>query len=230
MSDIGLSTSPPSSVHSSTMTVPTHGRLSVAMQRRPSVATGPNIGNLNLSAPEVRRKRVVLGRPARVFWDLESCHIAGPDYFAEIIRSIEQRVQTDTRAENFEIYAVFGNVAHLSAELYQELLSYDVNFNLAKSEFNTNESLTDSSLGTTVEDDLFQQISKYVDAQCQQTNLFPYVLLISGSVSLINRMQNLEKRAKIVYAVRKEKATDFHVSNLAYEYSATKGIDNHHRN
>ena len=49
---------------------------------------------------------VILGRPARVFWDLEFCSIAGKDYFQGIMNSIRARVKADTGLECFEIYAV----------------------------------------------------------------------------------------------------------------------------
>ncbi|GAU88221.1 hypothetical protein RvY_00961 [Ramazzottius varieornatus] len=200
--------------------LPKHGRLSVTMQRRPSVVNAA-LNTFDISA---KRSRVVLGRPARVFWDLDSCHIAGRDYMNEIIRSIEIRVAADTRQDSFEIYAGYSNASHIPAEVFQELLLYDVNFNFTSPDRGTAAGLEPG--GSLNDIDLYVQIGKYIEVQSRQTHLFPYVLLISGSVNLINRLQDYEKQAKIVYALRKEKASDFRVGNLAYEYTATKGIEN----
>ena len=80
---------------------------------------------------------VILGRPARVFWDLENCCVGGKDYFAEIIRTIQARVEADTGHDCFEIYAAYDHASHISGDIYQELLAYDVSRWLIFSKRNT---------------------------------------------------------------------------------------------
>lgn len=50
-----------------------------------------------------------------------------------------------------------------------------------------------------------------------------------GTVQLIDKIDKLEKRGKIVYAIRKDKDTSFGTTlgkHVVYEYSMTKGIQN----
>ncbi|OQV25361.1 hypothetical protein BV898_01040 [Hypsibius exemplaris] len=190
-------------------------RGSVAsMGRRQSVSVD---GGGDNTAP---LKRVILGRPARVFWDLENCCVGGKDYFAEIMRTIQARVELDTGHDCFEIYAAYDHASHISGDIYQELLAYDVNFNL----------IDRHKSATALDDDLYEQIERFLDTQSQRTHLFPYVLLIAGSVALIDKMEKHEKGAKIVYATRKEKNDNsFHMrlgNHIVYDYSMTKGIGN----
>ncbi|GAV03915.1 hypothetical protein RvY_14279 [Ramazzottius varieornatus] len=168
-------------------------------------------------------KRTILGRPARVFWDLENCNVGGRDYFADILKSIQARVEADTGEDTFEIYAAYDHASHIPADVYQELLAYDVNFNLI------DRHQPGKFGGTALDDDLYEQIERFLSTQSQRTHLFPYVLLIAGSIKLMDKMLQHEKGAKIVYAVRKEKEAGFHASlgnRIVYEYSMTKGIQN----
>lgn len=186
-----------------------------AMGRKMSVSGD---GDATISIPI---KRAILGRPARVFWDLENCNVGGRDYFADIMRSIQARVELDTGEAEFEIYAAYDHSSHIPTDVYQELLAYDVNFNLI------DRHQPGKSGGTALDDDLYEQIERFLSTQSQRTHLFPYVLLIAGSIKLMDKMLQHEKGAKIVYAVRKEKEAGFHASlgnRIVYEYSMTKGI------
>ncbi|XP_055328216.1 uncharacterized protein LOC129581265 [Paramacrobiotus metropolitanus] len=184
--------------------------------RRPSVS---NDSEYQYYPPQ---RRVILGRPARVFWDLENCAIGGRDYMAEIMRTIQTRVEQDTGVEVFEIFASYHHASHIPNEIYQELVAYDVNFNKVQLVENA-----DSK--NSVEDDIYREVDKFIDTQSQRTHLFPYVLVIAGHVSLIDKIDPLEKRGKIVYAIRKDKDTNFGNTlgkHVVYEYSMTKGIQN----
>lgn len=74
---------------------------------------------------------VILGRPARVFWDLEHCSVGGKDYANEIMRTIQSRVEADTGHDIFEIYASYMHASHIPAEVYQELVAWDVRVNFS---------------------------------------------------------------------------------------------------
>lgn len=52
--------------------------------------------------------------------------MGGRDYFADILKSIQARVEADTGEDTFEIYAAYDHASHIPADVYQELLAYDV--------------------------------------------------------------------------------------------------------
>ncbi|GAV04610.1 hypothetical protein RvY_14872 [Ramazzottius varieornatus] len=193
---------------------------SMAIAARTSASEDVDLG---ITIPSKRTR--VSGRPARVFWDLENCCVGGRDYCSDIIRSIQGRVEADTSEDCFEIYAAYEHASHIPPDVYQELLAHDVLFSQA----DRHSAVKQDGSTSAVDDDLYEQVERYLTTQSPRTHLFPYVLLIAGGTRLMDKMLQLEKGAKVVYAIRKEKAPGFHASlgnRVVYEYSITKGIQN----